>query len=915
MTYQQKDMDTAISQSKANKMFIGGNPEMFGIVQSKLVKGPETESATKDKELPVTATHDPFIRNSVSRSIDRIRDNNNILQTLPDIRLAIEVIIGGILSPKDLMTVALTYTSNNELFDEKSVPLLSVIENYFESSYKLKEELPKMLEDILARTGSYPLATLPETSIDYVINSRSRVTLEHITSTIYTNEGKISNLGFLASKAGDSKANELTPFEMLTVSTESLTHKQEFDGTIVDSCLKLSVVDNFDALKLPSLTRKISDQQQHDMIVERRKSAQNYRMNNNLTYSSEAMISVAELGGERKDKEANQLKKLYPNRTYTATPVLRVKPRTALDRQTVGHPTVIKMPTEAVIPVFSPTDPTDHIGYFIAIDHTGHPVRLIEMDNIYRMIQTSSNSGRDVTGYLLQSAANGMSPINQDFNNLNALQAYEKAVPVYTQMVEAELIDRLERGSLGNGVSLGKMDNVYRIMLARALEGKQTQLLYVPASILAYLAVDFDEYGLGKTLLDDSKTLAALRAMQLFINSMASAKNAITRRTLNATIDPAERNVQKAEELILSEFAKGTHASYPLTNNPPDMINYLQKAGVNVVFDEHPLLPNTKVNVDFHDNQYLKIDTDWDEYLKKSHTMSLGLPIEVVEGAGSADFATQTIYANVMTARRIKTLSEKFCASLSGFVRRYVFNSQILMDELIERIKTNNISFKDQFGKLMSPEEIATVFVESIDVSLPVPDLTSLEDQATALTQITEFYDTAINNFFSSDWITSDDLGELANEVEPTKAFLKAYYVRKWMKENGVLPDLFELVAENRDGSPLINMLEIKEEYMEKMSKTILPLMRSRVKRQDAGNKAVEKATEGLDVETAGQGDYGSDTTSSSTSMSDPLDDDTTFDEPIDTEGEEPTPNTEGEPTDPDGENLDGEDDSTDENK
>lgn len=902
-------------QQKYRAYMNAGQPEIAETVQRKMVKGEQTEQALKEEALSTLNIQDPFIKDAMSRSMERIRDNNNILQLLPDMRLAIEIIIGGILSPKDFMTVALNYKSVNDVFDEKGVPILNYIENYFSSSYKLKPMLPKMLDDILARTGSYPLVTLPETSVDYLINSNVRITMESLNNTYDPTSRELKPMGILASKRTkdengvDNVSMEHSVLDILNERPDFTS--APFDSTVGDPLLKLTVTDNFDALKLPSLARKVSTQKQQAKVNQRRNTLR-HMGKDTLTYSSESMVKVSPENYSRDVNTVNELRKLYPERVYNSVPIQRVKPKSALDKPTMGHPLTIKLPTESVIPVFSPSDPSDHIGYFVVMDHTGNPVRMLELDNIYRTLMTNSNAGGDVTGYILSNAAANMAPTNrQQLGTNSAVQAYERAVPIYIQMVESELLDRLERGDIGTGVSIGKLDNVYRIMLARAMMGKKTQMLYVPTSLLSYLAIDFDEYGLGKTLLDDSKTLAALRAMQLFVNSMASAKNAITRRTLNVRLDEAEQNPQKAEEFIMHEFAKGTQAEYPMTNNPSDMINYLQRAGVNVVFAEHPLLPDTEVSVSYDENQYRQIDTDFDDYLKRLHSMALGLSPEVIEGAGSADFATQTIYANVMTARRIKGISEAFCHSLSGFVRRYIYNSQILMDDITGMIKENGWKFKNQFGEDMTDDEVAINFVESLEVSLPTPDTTSLDEQSEAFSTYRDFINDAMDVFFSTDFLTESDLGEMVSkmDIEATKNFMKAHFTREWMKENGIMTELFDLVSQTKDGKPIVDMLRKKEEYMESLSNSsILSLVKKQMTRASKINDELQKHEEGLNLSEGGSDyDDGGDTDDDFGGGDANFDDDFDMGETEETETEDNEDTDEGED-----ENSEGDEDETD---
>lgn len=852
------------------------NGQAFDNVHQKMIRGETTPAAIEDREIPINSSQDPFLKAALSRSLERIRDNNNILQLLPDINLAIEIIIGGVLSPKDLMTTTLTFRCDDDSFNDKlAVSLLSVIDNYFVSSYKLIDQLPKMLRDIIAKTGSYPLAVLPETSIDYIINSNSRVTLESLQVSTFTQDGKLLPLSFIANSRRSSSVEnqELNIFDIFkqqaNASNESignaatipfddqLTELPMDDGKSVDAMV--TITDNFDALKLPILQRQVSSQYQQAEVDRRRKTIQSHGLGNKtISYSSEAMVTMTSADYERSQKEKDNLNKFYPERQFNTLPIMRVKPKSALSKPTFGHPLAMKIPTEAVIPVYSPNDPSDHLGYLIALDATGNPLRLADYESVYRSLSASSNTtSSGVTSWMLQQAANNTSPSFQQGNLSYNSNALARAVPIYQQLLEGDILDRLSRGVLGSGISLGKNDELYRLMLTRACAGRHTQMLYLPASLMAYMAIDWDEFGLGKTLLDDSKTLAALRSFNIFVNSMASAKNAITKRTLNVELDPAEKNPQKALDIIMHEFARGTQHEYPLTNNPVDQINYLQMAGVQLNVSDHPRLPNTTVGVEYIDNQYKPVDMTFDDWLKKMHTMSLGLSPEVVEGAGSADFATQTIYANVMTQRRIKMISEAFSRALTQFIKLYTYNSQILMDELVNGVKNSGLVFMDQLGNRMTDEEVAVKFLDNLDVTLPLPDNTSVKEQKESFDEIVAFYDAAIDQFFSEEFLTEQDLGIIgAENIDKTKTFIKAHFVRKWMREQGIRTELFDLLIQDDEGKPMLDILSEKEDYMNVISESILKMFARRKHRVHALDEKAEKIQEKFPVAEV-ENDYG----------------------------------------------------------
>ena len=915
--YATQSLRQAFTQSSANLLYGGiqKNPDAFDTIGPKMVRGEQTDAAIQDKELIQNPQHDVFIKNAVSRSIERVNDNANILQMLPDTKQSIEIIIGTVLSPKDMMQPTLTFRNTNKVFGDAAGSMIKMIENYFTSSYKIQDKLSDMLWDILGKTGSYPIAVLPETSVDHMINSNTRVTMEDVTGSLFNNDGKLQNLGYLGASGTQEETTSTEELSFLdfmkSVSMENYAEtsaSRKVNDVLLDSCLNIKVLDNFDALKLPLLKNKISRQASHDIVQRRRETIQDQRFITHRVSSSEAM-RVDTRDYTQSTQTEKQLQKFYPDRQFKATPVMRVRSRMNLEKETVGHPLCLKIPTESTIPVFNPMDPRDHIGYFIMIDQTGNAVRLTDLDNMYKMLQTSSNvaSNSSVMSYLLQQSANASNPASFDINRLTMMEGFGRAAPIFQEMVERDLLERLSRGTFGTGLSLGRIETASMIMLSRAIAGKHTQLLFIPADLMAYLAIDYDEYGLGKTLLDDSKLIAALRSMNMVVNSIASSKNAITKRILNAELDPAEKNPQKAMQMIMHEYVKGTQAEYPLTNNPVDQINFLQMAGVQVNIADHPRLPSSKLGVDYIDNQYKPIDTTFDEWLKKLHAQAIGVSPELIEGAGSTDFATQTVLANVLTARRIDMISRKFTASLTNFIRMYTYNSQILYDELKNLVKTNHVRLKKADGTLLTDDEVVVLFIESIEVSLPVPDTTQQKEQKEAFEAQAEFYETAITYFFDPEFLTESDLGRLGSmeNISKLQKYIKSHFMRQWMQENGVMTELFDMITTDGKGRPLIDFLEQKDKHMEALMSTFMPLMKKEMKRSGDINAELDKYEEGLTnpPAEAGGGSGGFDSSQS-------MDDDTqTFeDENFETFEESTTEQTEDsgeDETPPEDEDLD----------
>lgn len=879
----------AFKGSTASTIYSGRqkNIEGFDALIPKMIKGEQTRDAIEDQDSITNRDHDLFLRSSLSKSIERIRDNRNILELLPDTKLALEIIIGTILAPKDMSRPTLTYKLDTQTFDHRSAVLSNYIGEYFKSTYKLEDKLEDMLWDILGNTGSYPIAVLPETAVDYMINSNTKVTLESIKVNVYDSGNVLPSMGYV----GNTKSGVTSSFEEMSLldfvkSTEAPKVTASLETIVLDDKLGLDIIDNFDALKFPMLKNKIARQASSDAIAKVRASVNRETVFDHRTTSVESLKVINPSDFKRTEQEKRNLAELYPERHHVSTPIMRVRTRDTLQKDTVGHPLIIKLPTESCIPVYSPNDVKEHIGYFVALDPAGNAIRISELDNMYRMLQTSSNAvggGTGVMSYLLQNAQNANSPSNMDISKMGMADGLSRASYIYQEMVEKQLLERIALGSVGTGYSLGNLETPMLMMLGRSLAGKRTQLLYIPVDVLSYMAVSYDEFGLGKTLLDDSKMLASLRSMNMIVNSIASSKNAITKRVLDVALDPAEKNPQKALKIIVQEYVKGTQGEYPLTNNPVDQINYLQMAGVQVRTQDHPRLPNTNVGVDYIDNQYKPIDTNYDDWLKKLHMQGIGISPEIIEGAGSADFATQAVLANALTARRIDLLSRKFSESLSEFIRTYVYNSSILMDGLMKLIKTNNIRLQKENGVELTPEEVVVHVLRALTVQLPPADTSKVKEQKEAFDTQNEFYEEALKHFYSEEWLSEEEIGKLGGmeNLGRTVKYMKSHFMRKWMKSNGVVTELFDIISVDQDGKPMIDFAKEKNDHMEGIVNAIMPMVQADMKRSGDVNAKLDKFEEGLANPPGGEsGDgYGGEETYSDTPTDDiPAEDESMLD-------------------------------------
>lgn len=826
-------------------------------ILSKLVKDTYTgfdsqHTAQGEDVKPFSAD---YVGNAVWNTAGSAADAKNLLENLPDLELVIQILVSSIISPNDVMNNDIIYKTNDKLLGSTADKLLQVIQEYFKDDYKLDDELPEIVRRALATTGSYPYLVLPENSIDDIINSNSRVTTESF-KPLFDATGKLLSIGIL----GDSSqlgVNENASDHLRRISVENFTpSKGAKDDALIreESMFKFSVTDNINALKIDRLISKATTET-IDLMYERN------LLKRKVKPSLESWDDVPrgtpndyQFDKNASDPLAGQYaNNLIPDRQFQSKTTLAVKTQAELTRKTQGHPLTIVLPSEAVIPVIKPSDPTDHVGYFIVNDATGNPLRMPTDSKFFSHLQMRFGTQTDMTKYLADKVNRNT---NGDDMNTNPL-TFDDAVLVYKDIIERNLNRRLLNGVVGHTAKLAGNSEIYSLMLARAYQGLGTQFVFVPKSLMTYFAYDYNDYGIGRSILEKSKMIGSLRSALLYGNVMTGLKNSITRRVIDITLDPKDPAPEKTVELLLHHAGYATRGETPFGHlDPNDIVTSLQNSGIMTKIKGHPGYPEVDVDVDFRQNNYTRIDTELDEMLKKWHHMMFGLTPETVELSMGQDLATSVISNNVFHSKRVKILQDRTNAQLPEFIKSYTYNSSVLMDRLVEIIKANKETIADsEIVKRYTPIEIAKYFITTLETDLPEPDTAMFEMQQAALEGYEKALEKFLPSFISETMFTSTIVGtKVAEQINVIVEITKAYFLRRYMKANNIMPELFEMIEKNADGKGgLINLLAEHRQHANNMMDTVGGLLTNIIPIALATDKKLEDEN----IEKVSQGSMG----------------------------------------------------------
>ena len=868
---------------------VKGNPKSAALM-SKLVVDYRSPTQQDIMQRQGAGINTSGLRVVAQEGMRNVNDNETVHQLLADTELASQILTSVILSPKDMMGVDVGYKSELTHWTiphEVNSAMTNAVRTYFEEVYKIKPRLPVILDQVLFKRGSYPVAVLPENAIDDLIHGNGSVTTESLKSFVRDN-GRIESLGILGPTDEEKKATDGQYGSGIGLALEHLlTHQPNKNWS--DSIAikfenkdnrpeifetKITVTDNLNVLKVPQLSHKLRQQKTRKVVTGRNTwlSAESIaqRINNDANPPMPAMTA------------SSMVHKVFHKPDLSQTIVKEVKTQDKLKRRSVGMPLEIHFPSESVIPVHVPNQPANQIGFFVLLDPEGNPINRGQGINHYRELGQSLQNNSFASS-MIQRAGLALS------DNADLLTRGQGGVTMgrmYGQMLERDLMQRLKNGLPGGNVTIAGNDEVYRLMLARSLSNQQTQILYIPADYMTYVAFEYHTNGTGKSLLDNTKIIDSMQAMLLVGTVMGALKNSVGRTHVDLELDESTPDPWKAIETMMGEIQRVNGNGFPLgTVDPLDIKDGLIRSQFEFGFTGHPRLPNMKVDFTERNSNYQPPDSKIMEDLRKRRLMAFYLTPEQVDAASGADYATSVANNSTLLSKRAMVLQQEFTPQISAHLRKHAINSADLVDQLVEII---NGSYKDIVKEFKDDEaielfsgtkvtkqelesdpltkaqfirELIEDFIGGFSMTLPEPDTTKLDNLNDLYRKQSELVEEALKAWVSEDMMDATIVGEeVAGAVRIAAAQIKAYLLREWQIKHGLLPELAKLTARDEEGEVELDLPEIQASHNEAIMGIITALVTANKKAKEASAKAFDKA--GINASDSGYGgggdDYGS---------------------------------------------------------
>lgn len=457
----------------------------------------------------------------------------------------------------------------------------------------------------------------------------------------------------------------------------------------------------------------------------------------------------------------------------------------------MGHPTVIELPSEAVIPIFIPGAPDQHLGYFVLLDMYGQPL-------------TIENSGAANTDTGCQpgspnaafEAMFGNNCCNASyFNNNNSYSQMGNLI--FSNMLDGYIRTRMKGIFHRDDLELGRYNALSTLLFYRTLQAKESMLVFVPPMLMQYFAFEYEPLtGCGKSKLADIQFILSLRTTLMMANVVAAVNDAVEHKRIEFGVDDKNANIEGIMELIANIFIEKNKLNGSV--DPSEIMRDMYSNSLTIVPKNIPGLSDMQVDVQNSGGQSTRVDDQTLEQLNNLIVSQLDVPPSALNQLNEPEYARSLVVGNLFFAKKITRYQRIWCSLIDKFIRTYTLVDPIFRAALRKKIALyGKTPVKEKLPpkvaklKMENPnmysgelDDLADLILNRVKSNLPKPnivvDKTQFEEITNYINNIQQLADT----FFNQEMIPSDD--QLAQASLPVmKAKWKSEQVAKFISEVG----------------------------------------------------------------------------------------------------------------------------------
>lgn len=719
---------------------------------------------------------------------DELLNADKMKALAPEIEQSRILVSSSIMSPNDLQNGEFTFTFPDvpgvDADEELAAQLADVYKKFYNDTLELAIKSYDWIGEIQYRSGAKPILILPCATHQELANRTpedAKKTLIDLTpgSESFASYAKAQNANddyFYSGKKwtwadtfksmSDNKAvvSSMIPSMEnygVKIPTEFLAKNQLEKRNTIESEKSLYNSDYLAGLE--------------DMVVQLKT-----RLEEGDVLKLSENTELLRFGSISKDKWLNRFSNKLGNR-YAGLDIKKhpvIEPIVQLDPypdkyKHMGHPTIIQLPVESVIPVFIPGAASEHIGYFVLLDEHGQPLT----------IEKSGLAKRNSAGECDPSTVNaayeamfgpqcGKSYFNQD----NTLENASKLI--FETLVDRYIKDRI-KGIIGRiDTEISRMNAISTLLFYRLLEKKETTLVFVPPVLLHYFAFDIDsKTGLGKSKLAEIQFILSLRTTLMMANVLSSVNDAIENKKITFGVDDKTANLEMVMDLLANIFVARQKLQGSI--DPAEIMRDMYSNSLTLIPKNIPGLSDLSVEVEnASGGNSTKVDDSVLEYLTNLLVSHLDVPPAALNQLSEPEFARSLVTYNLFFSKKISRYQRIWCKQMANFIHSHskfdpIFQKAVakvllaaskkrLKETLPPKVKKLKDNNPNNYESEEADAQMLHAVLEGVSLSLPSPnivvDKTQFEELRNFMGNLNELAD----NFFPQELIPNDDMAAQA---------------------------------------------------------------------------------------------------------------------------------------------------------
>lgn len=825
---------------------IRANPMGYSLL-AKLTRNPNHEAFDNEGNLTDTRPSLDFLLGISSQKAQDIDDNEAIMQLLPDLERAALLLISYIISPNNLKSAQMQYKLPDSIFPQTvSSQMVEVMQDYLEKDYRLSDRVYNILYDVLFTKGSHPIAVIPEASLDEIINP-VEINKESFNPTLSLEEINKSLYSHYRPSRGYIQPRSVNP---LTLNTESYNGLEVSHGSdvIVKSTkrapevsytarvdTRLSIESNY-TYEFPSELAREGVETVFDLEIKGTNSL--IELTDDISLVTEHHNKQEILHKRNQERMGFSTESVDPNttdraiienifksidqvnRNKTRDGIAYIKTNEQTYRQSVSEPIIVSYPAEAVIPIYTPGNPSQHSGYLVLHDEEGAPLSKIKPVNYYRELSSRynfQNNGQGMASSLIQQGRQMFEGYNDQIDEARQIEILSR---IHGNAIIREITNRLRQGELGKELDIGDANEAFRIMFYRALKGQRTRILYMPKEVMTYIAIKHDTKGMGVSLIDNMKVLLSLKIQFMLARIRTGIMNSVPETVGTIKIDDKDPDPKKTIKIgsALMLQSRQYAGVMPGLSNVQSIEDTLNRANIRINIDsENPRVPNIGHDISRNTADIPTPDSETGDMLDRMVLSGFYLPPEMIDNSFGIDFSRQVYQQNFLVGLVSNQIQANLNPQFTQFGRKAINSSPNVRQNLTKIITAN---LKDILETVeaasgekveyqgLSEDSLRTIVaylvnkaVETVEVILPEPLTEDDEAANERISKLETRIDKVLEYMISPDILPPDVVGDKANSLlDSYRNILKADIMRSYFVNDGYGQEVLGYFAVGDDG-------------------------------------------------------------------------------------------------------------------